>query len=61
MSWNPAFESGCPDEIGVDAIETLIIPRFYDLGGFEVMRALPAPSNASAAEYRQRPRNGRAG
>ncbi|MBU0645269.1 MAG: pirin family protein [Alphaproteobacteria bacterium] len=43
MSWNPALDPGCPDEIGVDAIETLIIPRARDLGGFEVRRALPAP------------------
>lgn len=33
MSWNPALTPGCPDEIGVDAIETLIIPRARDLGG----------------------------
>ncbi|KXF77147.1 pirin [Paramesorhizobium deserti] len=43
MSWNPAIEPGCPDEVGLDAIETLIIPRSRDLGGFEVRRALPAP------------------
>ena len=43
MSWNPALTPGCPDEIGPDAIETLIIPRARDLGGFEVRRALPAP------------------
>ena len=43
MSWNPSLAPGCPDEIGVDAIETLIIPRARDIGGFEVRRALPAP------------------
>lgn len=42
MSWNPALEPGCPDQIGVESIETLIIPRARDLGGFEVRRALPA-------------------
>lgn len=42
MSWNPAIEPGCVDETNVDAIETLIIPRARDLGGFEVKRALPA-------------------
>lgn len=42
MSWNPALELGCPDEVGIDAIETLIIPRTRDLGDFEVRRALPA-------------------
>ncbi|MDQ7777401.1 pirin family protein [Paracoccus aminovorans] len=43
MSWNPALEPGCPDAIGIDEIETLIVPRSRDLGGFEVRRALPAP------------------
>ncbi|WP_022707053.1 pirin family protein [Paracoccus zeaxanthinifaciens] len=43
MSWNPALTPGCPDMVGPDAIETLIIPRARDLGGFEVRRALPAP------------------
>ena len=42
MSWNPALDPGCPDDIGADAIETLIIPRARDLGGFEVRRALPS-------------------
>ncbi|WP_127143958.1 pirin family protein [Pelagibacterium montanilacus] len=42
MSWNPAIAPGCPDEVGADAIETLIVPRARDIGGFEVRRALPA-------------------
>ena len=43
MSWNPALTPGCPDKIGVDAIDTLIVPRARDIGGFAVRRALPAP------------------
>ncbi len=43
MSWNPSIEPQCPDATSLDAIETLIIPRARDLGGFEVRRALPAP------------------
>ena len=43
MSWNPALDPGYPDTVGVDAIETLIVPRARDIGGFEVRRALPAP------------------
>jgi hypothetical protein len=43
MSWNPALDPGCPDAVGIDAIETLIVPRTRDLGDFEVRRALPAP------------------
>ncbi|MBY5795422.1 pirin family protein [Rhizobium leguminosarum bv. viciae] len=51
MSWNPAIEPGCPDEVGIDAIETLIIPRARDLGGFEVRRALPAPKRQMVGPF----------
>jgi redox-sensitive bicupin YhaK (pirin superfamily) len=42
MSWQP-----CPDPMpgdlrAADAIETVIVPRARDLGGFEVRRALPS-------------------
>lgn len=43
MSWNPALESGLPEDVGLGAIETLVVPRSRDLGGFEVRRALPTP------------------
>lgn len=43
MSWNPALNPHTPTGDAVDAIETVIIPRARDLGGFEVRRALPAP------------------
>ena len=43
MSWNPTLEPHCPDAGNLDSIETVIIPRARDLGGFEVRRALPAP------------------
>ena len=42
MSWNPAHDPHCPTGDDVDRIDTLIIPRARDLGGFEVRRALPA-------------------
>ncbi len=51
MSWNPALEPGCPDAIGIDAIETLIIPRARDLGSFEVRRALPAPKRQMVGPF----------
>lgn len=51
MSWNPALTPGCPDAIGADAIETLIIPRARDLGGFEVRRALPAPKRQMVGPF----------
>ncbi len=41
MSWNPSLEPHCPQDTRLDAIETLIVPRAHDLGGFEVRRALP--------------------
>jgi redox-sensitive bicupin YhaK (pirin superfamily) len=43
MSWNPALDPTIPIGDAVDAIETVIVPRARDLGGFEVRRALPAP------------------
>ena len=51
MSWNPALAPGCPEETGLDAIETLIIPRARDLGGFEVKRALPAPKRQMVGPF----------
>ncbi|WP_118138454.1 pirin family protein [Oceanicella sp. SM1341] len=51
MSWNPAVQPGCPDEVGTDAIETLIIPRARDLGDFEVRRALPAPKRQMVGPF----------
>jgi len=51
MSWNPTLDPGCPDEVGVDAIETLIIPRARDIGGFEVRRALPAPKRQMVGPF----------
>ncbi|MCE8510787.1 pirin family protein [Ruegeria pomeroyi] len=43
MSWNPLLDADIPLGNDVDAIETVIVPRARDLGGFEVRRALPAP------------------
>lgn len=51
MSWNPALVPGCPDDVGADAIETLIIPRARDIGGFEVRRALPAPKRQMVGPF----------
>lgn len=51
MSWNPALTPGCPDEVGADAIETLIIPRARDLGDFEVRRALPSPKRQMVGPF----------
>lgn len=42
MSWNPLLDPTLPLGDAVDAIETVIVPRARDLGGFEVRRALPS-------------------
>ena len=42
MSWNPALDPSIPKGDAVDAIETVIVARARDLGGFEVRRALPS-------------------
>ncbi|MBD8909055.1 pirin family protein [Methylorubrum zatmanii] len=51
MSWNPALEPGCPNTVDIDAIETLIVPRAHDLGGFAVRRALPAPTRQMVGPF----------
>ncbi len=51
MSWNPALDPDCPKGDAVDAIETVIIPRARDLGGFEVRRALPAPARQMVGPF----------
>jgi redox-sensitive bicupin YhaK (pirin superfamily) len=51
MSWNPALDPQCPTGNDVDLIETLIIPRARDIGGFEVRRALPAASRQMVGPF----------
>lgn len=42
MSWNPILDHSIPIGDQVDTIETVIVARARDLGGFEVRRALPS-------------------
>ena len=51
MSWNPALDPHCPTGDEVNQIETLIIPRARDLGGFEVRRALPSPKRQMVGPF----------
>jgi redox-sensitive bicupin YhaK (pirin superfamily) len=51
MSWNPALDPHCPTGDAVDRIDTLIIPRARDIGGFEVRRALPAPKRQMVGPF----------
>ena len=51
MSWNPAIEPTCPDAGEIKSIETIIVPRSRDLGGFEVRRALPSPKRQMVGPF----------
>lgn len=51
MSWNPVLDPSIPIGDAVDAIETVIVPRARDLGGFEVRRALPAPQRQMVGPF----------
>ena len=51
MSWNPALDPDCPTGDDVDAIETVIVPRARDIGGFEVRRALPSPKRQMVGPF----------
>ncbi len=42
MSWQPSDDPKPGDARACDSIETVIVPRARDLGGFEVRRALPS-------------------
>src|SRR5262245_51150495 len=50
MTWNPALAPS-PDEVSPDTIETVILARTRDLGGFEVRRALPAPGRQMVGPF----------
>ena len=50
MSWNPTQKPDCPNA-DLDSLETLIIPRARDLGGFEVRRALPSPKRQMVGPF----------
>ncbi len=51
MSWNPTLDPICPDAGNLEDIETIIVPRARDLGGFEVRRALPAPKRQMVGPF----------
>ncbi|MCA1297500.1 pirin family protein [Stappia indica] len=43
MTWMPDLDPQPGDAGACDLIDTIIVPRARDLGGFEVRRALPSP------------------
>ena len=50
MSWNPTQKPQSSD-VSPDSLETLIVPRARDIGGFEVRRALPAPKRQMVGPF----------
>lgn len=51
MSWNPNQPAANFNPATSEDIETTIIPRARDLGGFEVRRALPAPQRQMVGPF----------
>jgi redox-sensitive bicupin YhaK (pirin superfamily) len=51
MSWNPALDPSIPLGHAIDAIETIIVARARDLGGFEVRRALPSAARQMVGPF----------
>jgi redox-sensitive bicupin YhaK (pirin superfamily) len=49
--WNPLLDPAIPIGDAVDAIETVIVPRARDLGGFEVRRALPSQARQMVGPF----------
>ena len=50
MSWNPLQEPSFPDVVGMDSIETLIVPRSVDVNPF-IRRVLPAPQRQMVGPF----------
>lgn len=51
MSWNPSQHPECVDLTSMESLETLIVPRARDIGGFEVRRALPSPKRQMVGPF----------
>lgn len=51
MSWLTDNDPIPGDAKSCDAIESVIIPRVHDLGGFEVRRALPAATRQMVGPF----------
>ena len=51
MSWQSCPDPALGNMDGTGAIETVIVPRTRDLGGFEVRRALPSSGKWSDLSF----------
>ncbi len=49
--WNPLLDPSIPIGDQIDSIETVIVPRARDLGGFEVRRALPSAARQMVGPF----------
>lgn len=51
MTWMPDLDPTPGDAGACDLIDTVIVPRARDLGGFEVRRALPSPKRQMVGPF----------
>ena len=51
MSWNPTNDPECITDCNSASIETVIIPRRRDVGGFDVQRALPSMEHRAVGPF----------
>ncbi|MGH8718777.1 MAG: pirin family protein, partial [Burkholderiales bacterium] len=51
MSWQLALEPEVSAAPGCEALETVIVPRSRDLGGFEVRRVLPSAQRRTIGPF----------
>ena len=51
MSWNPTNDPQCITDCNSAFIETVIVPRRRDVGGFDVQRALPSMERRAVGPF----------
>ena len=51
MSWLPAEEPEAKTATACRALETIVVPRPRDIGGFEVRRALPSAERRNVGPF----------
>lgn len=51
MSWHPAEEAAARELVSLPSLDTVIVPRTRDIGGFTVRRALPAARRRSVGPF----------
>src|SRR5215467_4952721 len=51
MTWNPANDPQCITDCNSKSIDTVIVPRRRDVGGFDVQRALPSTERRAVGPF----------